>query len=123
MPDIINLMIVDDSSRARFALSAFLSLHERINVVAQASNGLEAVTLMDEQVPDVVLMDMKMPVMDGLEATRIIKSRWPKVKVIILSMYSDYLTEALLSGADQFLVKGCSVDEMMSAIAGRSDDA
>ena len=120
MMDTINLMIVDDSSRARLALTAFLSLQARISIVAQASNGLEAVRLMEEQVPDVVLMDMKMPVMDGLEATRIIKNRWPGVKVVILSMYSDYLTEALSCGADQFLVKGCSVDELMSAITGRS---
>jgi YesN/AraC family two-component response regulator len=74
--------------------------------------------MIQNQVPDVVLMDMKMPVMDGLEATRIIKSRWPDIKVIILSMYSDYLSEARSSGADKFLVKGCSIDEMMSAITG-----
>jgi YesN/AraC family two-component response regulator len=120
MTDVINLMIVDDSSRARLALTAFLSLQVGVRIIAQASNGLEAVDLIQSCVPDVVLMDMKMPVMDGLEATRIIKNNWPGVKVIILSMYSDYLSEAILSGADKFLVKGCSVEEIMSAITGRS---
>jgi YesN/AraC family two-component response regulator len=120
MTDIVNLMIVDDSSRARLALRAFLSLQAGVRIIAQASNGLEAVDMIRRVVPDVVLMDMKMPVMDGLEATRIIKRNWPGVKVIILSMYSDYLGEAILSGADKFLVKGCSVEEIMSAITARS---
>ena len=121
MTDIVSLMIVDDSSRARLALTAFLELQAGVRIIAQASNGLEAVEMIQGCVPDVVLMDMKMPVMDGLEATRIIKRNWPGVKVIILSMYSDYLSEAILSGADKFLVKGCSVEEIMSAITGRSN--
>ena len=120
MTDVINLMIVDDSTRARLALTAILSLQAGVRIIAQASHGLEAVDLIRSCVPDVVLMDMKMPVMDGLEATRIIKSNWPGVKVIILSMYLDYQSEAISSGADKFLVKGCSVEEIMSAITGRS---
>jgi YesN/AraC family two-component response regulator len=122
MTDTINLMIVDDSPRARLALAAFLSLQAGINIVANASNGLEAVTIMQDRVPHVVLMDMKMPVMDGVEATRIIKRRWPGVRIVILSMYSDYITEALASGADDFLLKGCSMEELMFAITGRSDE-
>ena len=122
MTDVIKLMIVDDSSRARMALTAFLSLQVGVNITALAANGREALEMFQDRVPDVVLMDMKMPVMDGLEATRIIKNRWPEVRVIILSMYSDYVSEALSSGADQFLVKGCSMQEMMSAITGRSED-
>jgi len=118
MADIINLMIVDDSSRARSALEALLSLRRGLKIIARASNGLEAVNMIEEFMPDVVLMDAKMPVMDGLEATRIIKSRWPCIKVVILSMYSEFITEAFSNGADEFLVKGCSVDEILSAIAG-----
>jgi len=118
MTDVVSLMIVDDSSRARLALTAFLELQAGVRIIAQASNGLEAVDMIRSCVPDVVLMDMKMPVMDGLEATRIIKRNWPGVKVIILSMYSDYQSEAISSGADKFLVKGCSVEEIMSAITG-----
>ena len=118
MTDIVSLMIVDDSSRARLALTAILELQAGVRIIAQASNGLEAVDMIRSCVPDVVLMDMKMPVMDGLEATRIIKRNWPGVKVIILSMYSDYQSEAISSGADKFLVKGCSVEEIMSAITG-----
>lgn len=61
-------------------------------------------------------MDMQMPVMDGLEATKIIKKRWPKVKVIALTMYKNYQSEALSAGADAFLVKGCSVSELVSTV-------
>lgn len=121
MTDTINLMIVDDSSRARSALEALLSLQRGLKIIARASNGLEAVNMIEEYMPDVVLMDVKMPVMDGLESTRIIKSRLPGVRVVILSMYSDYVSEALASGADNFLLKGCSIEEMMSAITGRSE--
>ena len=118
MADIINLMIVDDSSRARLALEALLSLRRGLKIIAQASNGLEAVNMIEQHMPDVVLMDMKMPVMDGLEAARIIKHRWSGIKVVILSMYSEYITEGFSNGADEFLVKGCPVDEILSAITG-----
>ena len=66
--------------------------------------------------PDVVLMDVQMPVMDGLEATRRIKSRWPGVKVIALTMHAGYRAEALAAGADAFLLKGCSSDALQEAI-------
>ena len=63
-----------------------------------------------------VLMDVRMPVMDGLEATRIIKDRWPEVKVIVLTMYPSHQAEALAAGADAFLVKGCTAEDLLKAI-------
>jgi len=66
--------------------------------------------------PDMVLMDVRMPVMDGLETTRIIKRNWPQIKILVLTMYSDYQSDVMSAGADGFLIKGCPVDEMMGLI-------
>lgn len=119
--DARSLLVVDDSPRARMALTAFLALRDDIKIIGQASNGLEAVNFLMDHMPDVILMDMKMPVMDGLEATRIIKRSHPNIRVVILSMYSDYVEEAFSCGADDFLVKGCSMAELMSAVSGSSE--
>ena len=69
--------------------------------------------------PDVVLIDARMPVMDGLEATRLIKDKWPEVKVIVLTMYPMYRAKALAVGADDFLVKGCPPEDLLEAILGK----
>jgi DNA-binding NarL/FixJ family response regulator len=61
-------------------------------------------------------MDARMPVMDGLEATRLIKDRWPEVKLVVLTMYRAFRSEALAAGADAFLVKGCPPDRLLEAI-------
>ena len=110
------IMLVENNSRARSALAAYISLQVGIRIIAEASNGLEAIHMIKSCPPDIVLMDMQMPVMDGLEATKIIKKRWPWVKVIALTMYQNYQSEALLAGADAFLVKGCSVAELISTV-------
>jgi len=110
------IMVVEDSSRARSALAAYMSLQVGVQITAEASNGLEAISKIKNSPPDIVLMDMQMPVMDGLEATKIIKKRWPGVKVIALTMYQNYKAEALSAGADAFLVKGCPVTELMSTV-------
>jgi CheY-like chemotaxis protein len=74
------------------------------------------VQLVKEHQPDVVLMDIRMPVMDGLQATQQIKSHWPEVKVIALTMYGATRTQALAAGVDEFLIKGCSADELLDII-------
>ena len=109
-------MIVEDNHHARQALAALLSLQNGIKNTIEASNGLEAVNKIKDQVPDLVLMDMRMPVMGGLEATRIIKQSWPQVKVVVLTIYSEGQTDAFSAGADAFLVKGCTTEMMMSSI-------
>jgi len=116
MNNATNIMVVENNSRARCALAAYMSLQVGIRITAEASNGQEAINKIKSQPPDIVLMDMRMPVMDGLEATKIIKKRWPWVKVIALTMYQNYQSEALLAGADAFLVKGCSVAELISTV-------
>lgn len=111
-----SIMVVEDNSRARNALTAYMSLQTGMRITAEASNGLEAISKIKSCPPDVVLMDMLMPVMDGLEATKIIKQCWPWVKVIALTMYQNYQSEALSAGVDAFLVKGCSMAELTSTV-------
>jgi DNA-binding NarL/FixJ family response regulator len=111
-----NLMVVEDNPWARRALMAYMSLQPNINVMAEAPNGQEAINLIRRQAPDIVLMDMQMPVMDGLEATRIIKKNWPQIKIVVLTMYSNYQPEALSAGVDAFLIKRGSASELTSTI-------
>jgi CheY-like chemotaxis protein len=81
-----------------------------------AADGQEAIRLIEEAEPDLVLMDVRMPKMDGLVATRSIRQRWPRVKVILLSMYMDSEAEALASGADAFVYKGDSPAALLSTL-------
>jgi DNA-binding NarL/FixJ family response regulator len=116
MEKTIRLLIADDGPRARHGLRAILATVPGIEVVGEASSGKEALRLVETHQPDVVLMDIVMPTMDGLKATRAIKERWPEVKVIIITMYSSHREEALAAGADVYLIKGCPPDELIKAI-------
>lgn len=98
--------MVDDERSVREGTKALLAFARGINVVSEACHGQEAVQVVAGERPDVVLMDVRMPVMDGLEATQQIKAHWPQVKVIVLTMYPTHREAALEAGADQFLLKG-----------------
>lgn len=117
-PHPVRLLLVDDNPRARHGMAALMSTHPEINIVGEASNGREAITAVETAHPDVILMDVQMPVMDGVEATRCIKTRWPQVRVIALTIYSNYQAETRSAGADAFLVKGCPSAELLSMITG-----
>jgi DNA-binding NarL/FixJ family response regulator len=106
MQNLLRILIVDDQPRARSSLKALLSTWPQAGEMHEASNGREAVQLVEELRPDVVLMDVRMPEIDGLKATVQIKALWPQVKVIVLSMYPEYRDEALTVGADAFVGKG-----------------
>ena len=100
------VLVVDDEASIRQGIVALLEEAPDIEVTHEASNGWEAVQSVAEEQPDVVLMDVRMPVMDGLEATRQIKNRWPRVRVVVLTMYGSHEEEALAAGADHFVLKG-----------------
>ena len=104
--DGIRIIIVDNRASNRRGLKALLAFESRIMIVGEAADGTEAAQLVGREQPDLVLMDIHMPVMDGLKATQKIKSTWPNVKVLLYSVYPGYQEEATLAGADYFLIKG-----------------
>jgi DNA-binding NarL/FixJ family response regulator len=110
------VLIADDSDRARNGLRALLAMRQEIEIVGEAADGRQAVQMVRERQPDVVLMDARMPHMDGLEATRQIKARWPEVRVVAVTMYVSRRAEAQAAGVDGFLRKGGPVEELLSAI-------
>jgi DNA-binding NarL/FixJ family response regulator len=110
------VLVADDQRPTRRGLHALLNLLPGVEWVGEAADGCEAVSLAIERRPDVVLMDVRMPVMDGIEAARRIKSQRPEVKVIMLTIYAEYQAEALAAGADIFLVKGEPSEALRSAI-------
>src|SRR5512143_739003 len=114
----VRLIVADDSLPARHGLCAILAERPGIEIVGEASHGLEALRLVEERQPQAALIDVRMPVMDGVEAARRIKQRWPQTRVILISMYADQEAEALEAGADAFLVKGCQPDELLMAVVG-----
>ena len=104
--DEIRIIVVDNRASNRRGLKAVLAFEPRITVVGEAADGKEAVQLISKDHPDLVLMDIQMPVMDGLKATEMIKSSWPGIKVVLYSVYPGYQQEASLAGADYFMIKG-----------------
>lgn len=114
----MRILIADDRRVTRQGLCALLSQFPQAEVIGEATNGQECVNLTSSCHPDVVLLDIQMPTMDGLEATRCIKSQWPEVRVVILTMYARYRSAALAAGADAFLLKGCTTQELQDAILG-----
>ena len=114
----IRLIVVDDSLPARHGLCAILAESPGIEIVGEASQGLEALSLIEKVQPQAALMDVRMPVMDGVEAARRIKQRWPQTRVVLISMYADHKAEALEAGADAFVTKGCQAEELVGAITG-----
>ena len=112
----VRVLIADDQRPTRLGLRALLELSPVIEVIGEAADGRGVVHLVAERQPDVVLMDIRMPIMDGLEATRIIKRQWPGVRVVALTMYSRYRARAFAVGADAFLLKGCTPRALQNAI-------
>jgi DNA-binding NarL/FixJ family response regulator len=132
----IRVLITDDQPRARRSLEALLTAmrwsalshtehpaHDSANrvpfpveIVGEAGDGQQAIDQIQALRPDVVVMELHMPRLDGLTAISIIKSRWPDVRIVVLTMYATDRAAALDSGADAFLLKGCPTDELLEAV-------
>jgi DNA-binding NarL/FixJ family response regulator len=113
------VLIADDNVRARLGLRGLLTLCPDIEVTGEAADGLEAVDMVRDRQPDVVLMDIRMPLLDGLEATRRLKAHWPEIRIVAMSMYASHRAEALAAGAEAFVVKGSPTGELLAAILDR----
>lgn len=120
----LRLLLADDHKLFRDGLRSMLEGHKSIEIVAEASDGQSAVKLAGELLPDVILMDVSMQDLNGIEACRKIVADHPAIKVIMLSMHSDrrYITEALRSGARGYLLKDSAFEEVIAAIRDCSND-
>ena len=114
----IKVLIADDHHVVRRGLLFFLKTQKDIEVVGEAKNGLEAVQLVENLKPDVVLMDLVMPELDGIQATKQIKSKWQDVKVLMLTSFSDkdHILPALEAGASGYQLKDIEPDELVDSI-------
>jgi NarL family two-component system response regulator LiaR len=118
MPDSITVLLVDDHSVVRQGVKAFLITQPDITVVGEAESGEEAVKLAEQHVPDVILMDLIMPGMDGVEATRRAKQVSPRSQIVVLTSYheDEHIFPALKAGALSYILKDVSAEELASAV-------
>lgn len=114
----VRVLIADDCPHSRDGLRALLGLWPAIEVIGEATSGQEAVRLAREHRPNVVVMDVQMPVLDGLTATQTIKGKWPEIRVVVLTTCAGYRGAALAAGADVFLLKGCPTEDLAVALTG-----
>lgn len=120
----INVFLVEDHEILRSGVKALLSTQQNIHVIGEASNGLEAFEKLKRINPDVLLMDINMPVMDGVESTKKIKAEYPHTKVLVLSVHSQetYLVDMLQAGAEGYILKNSSTEELVYAIQKIAND-
>lgn len=118
MSERIKVLVVDDHTLFCQGLQKVLAAYEEIEVVGEASNGKEAITQVEETSPDIVLMDIKMPRMDGIESIELIKKKHPELSVLVLSMYEDYeyVLKAVQAGASGYMQKNIPADELVTTI-------
>ncbi len=114
--DTIRILLVDDHQVVREGLRRMLELDADLRVVGEAANAKEALTQVESLSPEVILMDIKMPGMDGIELTRQLKEKYPSCSVIMLTLYDEYLTQAIKAGAKGYLLKDVNRDELLRAI-------
>jgi DNA-binding NarL/FixJ family response regulator len=117
----ITVLVADDDPIIRESLAAILEGQPDMEVVGEAADGQQAVELVGRLHPAVVLTDIGMPRVDGIEATRQIKRLAPSTAVIFLTVYSTHLMDALAAGGSRYLLKDCPVDELLGAIRSCAD--
>lgn len=114
----IKLFLVDDHKMIREGLKNFLADHEDFEIIAEAENGEDCLNQLENVTPDILLTDLNMPVMDGLELTKQVKEKYPDIKVIALTMMgeSQHIKQMLVEGAMGYLLKNCSEEELITGI-------
>lgn len=117
------ILLVDDAEPVRWDLRTVLTLSGNLEIVGEAANGLEAMRLTESLRPDVVLMDLEMPVMNGYEATRLIKALCPSCRIIALTVhgYSEARQKATQAGVDAFIEKGAPVESIVRSILSKKE--
>ena len=119
----IRILLADDHTVVRKGLRLLLESHPGFKVIAEAANGREALSLAEEHTPDVVVLDVAMPLLNGIETARQISGKLPQTAIVFLSMHSDegYVLKALKSGAKAYLLKDSAEDDLINAIKAVSD--
>lgn len=114
----IKILVVDDQALIREGLNMMLGLYEEIEVVGEANNGQEVIEILGKKDVDVILMDIRMPIMNGVEATKIIKEKYPHIKILILTTFNEdeYIFEGLNNGADGYILKDIGSKELVNNI-------
>ncbi len=116
----VRVLIVDDQTVVREGLAAILGTDPEIEVVGLAGNGQQALDMLPEAQPDVVLMDLKMPVLNGVQATRRLRQKYPQIHVLVLTTYAadDWVLDAIAAGAAGYLLKDTRRAELVNAVKG-----
>ena len=114
----INVIIADDQKLVREGIKMILGLYEEINILGEAENGQQLIALLENLQPDVILMDVRMPIMDGVQATKIIKEKHKNIKIIILTTFNEdeYIFKAIKHGADGYLLNDAGSEYIIKAI-------
>lgn len=116
--DTINIILADDHELVRDGIKSLLSSESGIKVIDEASNGKEALECIEKQQPDVLIIDIRMPELNGIEAVKIVNQKYPNVKTLVLSMHDseEYVVQSIQAGADGYLLKGSSKVEFLKAL-------
>src|SRR5215831_1699473 len=119
----VRVAIVDDQLLLREGIATLLASDSRLEVVGRGANGQDAIDLAGSLRPDIILLDIRMPVIDGIQALREIKLRWPEVRAIVLTSFVNdgYVVEGLMAGADGYLLKDSSPSALISSIIAVSE--
>ncbi|WP_299108486.1 response regulator transcription factor [uncultured Winogradskyella sp.] len=114
----LNIILVDDHVLVRDGIKALLEEAQGLTVIDEASNGIEALTVLKKQQPNILIVDIRMPQMNGIELVKEVKKKYPEIKTLMLSMHDseEYVLSAIEAGADGYLLKGASKEEFLKAL-------
>ncbi|MGB3155118.1 MAG: response regulator transcription factor, partial [Chitinophagaceae bacterium] len=114
----IKIAIADDYKIYRDGLKVGLSKDDNLEIISEADNGEDLMKLLETNSPDVIIMDLKMPIMDGMEATKLVRKNYPAIKVLVVTMYEDdkFIIHLMENGANGYLLKNTEPDEIIKSI-------